>query len=244
MKQVIPFKKELLFKTNVSEITSISLEHNILSKSTYKIIGNFMVFGDYKMTEGSINREKFNFDIPFEINLDNDYDMDSIVVDIDNFYYEIVNNEILKVNIDVYLIGEKNKDKLVNNDDFSLEKVREDVIEKVDNNLDYNDIESIKYEHPKKVMNIDDKNFNIDTNDLSNNTDDVNDTNNINNNIFENIDSNDTYVTYSVYIVKEDDNIDKILDKFKVTREDLEKYNDITNIKEKDKIIIPCNFNE
>ena len=32
MKQIIPFKKELLFKTKVSEITSISLEHNLSLK--------------------------------------------------------------------------------------------------------------------------------------------------------------------------------------------------------------------
>ena len=62
-------------------------------------------------------------------------------------------------------------------------------------------------------------------------------------NIFENIDNSDTYVTYHVYIVKEDDTIDSILDKYGVTKEDLSNYNDITNIKPKDKIIIP-NKNE
>ena len=29
MKKVIPFEKELLFKTSVNEITAISLEHSI-----------------------------------------------------------------------------------------------------------------------------------------------------------------------------------------------------------------------
>ena len=37
MKQIIPFKKELLLKTKVSEITSISLEHTLALKQ-YEII--------------------------------------------------------------------------------------------------------------------------------------------------------------------------------------------------------------
>ena len=67
MKQIIPFKKELLFKTKVNEITSISLEYSITSCSNNTLSGTFLITGDYKMTEGSINKEKFNFDIPFEI---------------------------------------------------------------------------------------------------------------------------------------------------------------------------------
>ena len=34
---------------------------------------------------------------------------------------------------------------------------------------------------------------------------------------------------------------ERILDKFKVTREELEKYNDLSNIHEKVKLIIPSN---
>ena len=36
MRQIIPFKKDLLFKTKVSEITSISLEHSIAIKNSEK----------------------------------------------------------------------------------------------------------------------------------------------------------------------------------------------------------------
>ena len=107
MKQIIPFKKELLFKTKVSEITSISLEHTLSLKSDDLISGFFQITGDYKMTEGSINREKFEFKLPFDIALDSRYNLDSIIIDIDNFYYEIINNESLQVNIDVYVEGEK-----------------------------------------------------------------------------------------------------------------------------------------
>ena len=103
MKQIIPFQKELLFKTKVSEITSISLEHTLSLTSEDLVSGEFHISGDYKMTDGSINREKFDFTLPFEITLTDKYQEDSLVIDIDNFYYEIVNNESLKVNIDIYI---------------------------------------------------------------------------------------------------------------------------------------------
>ena len=105
MKQIIPFKKELLFKTKVSEITSISLEHTLSLTRDDSVSGNFYISGDYKMTDASINREKFYFTCPFEITLDAKYKTSSIVIDIDNFYYEVINKESLQVNIDVYIEG-------------------------------------------------------------------------------------------------------------------------------------------
>ena len=110
MRQIIPFKKDLLFKTKVSEITSISLEHSIAIKNSEKISGEFHITGDYKMTEASINRENFNFKIPFDIELDSKYIPSTLSIDIDNFYYEVVNNESLQVNIDLYIEGEKEKE--------------------------------------------------------------------------------------------------------------------------------------
>ena len=246
MRQIIPFKKELLFKTKVSEITSISLEHSISSKEDDKVVGNFLVTGDYKMTEGSINREKFRFDIPFEINLDDKYDMDSIIIDIDNFYYEVVNNESLKVNIDVYVMGDRIEEELPVEDNC-LDNAKKDdtrlndlISNSKDNELEE---ESIKYKKANKVESIVDEDDNIDINiDNSNNSINTNDNMNTNS-IFNNIDTGDTYVTYYVYIVKEGDTLDKVLDKFKVSKEELEKYNDISDIKEKDKLIIPSSNN-
>ena len=57
--------------------------------------------------------------------------------------------------------------------------------------------------------------------------------------IFSNSNLEETYTTYSVYIVKEEDNLQSILSKYNVTEEELGKYNDLTNIKLKDKLIIP-----
>ena len=41
------------------------------------------------------------------------------------------------------------------------------------------------------------------------------------------------------HIVKEEDTIEKILTKYEISKEDLENYNDINNIKPGEKVIIP-----
>lgn len=268
MKQIIPFKKELLFKTKVSEITSISLEHTLSLKGTDLISGEFHISGDYKMTEGSINRENFHFACPFEINLDTKYDVDSIIIDIDNFYYEVVNNESLQVNIDVYIEGEKIEEpEIIETTEQNLEienKTEElesklesleistntiaqdrEIVEEIEN-LEQEEIEEREDE---KELIVDDSNFDniierinpkkVDLNIEQEPTININTNNNQEFNVFDNIDTSDTYVTYYVYIVKEEDTIDKILDNFNVTKEELENYNDLSNIKPKDKLIIP-----
>ena len=70
--------------------------------------------------------------------------------------------------------------------------------------------------------------------------------NNINNNevINTNIlnqEPEEKYVTYRVYMVEENDNIDTILTKYNITKDELADYNDIENIKFGDKLIIPTN---
>ena len=102
MKKVIPFRKEIQFKNYLAEITSISLEHTLkLEKES--VLGEFIVSGDYKMSDTSTTTEKFSYNLPFEITLDEHYVLDKVTVDVDDFYYEIINNNALVVNIDVIL---------------------------------------------------------------------------------------------------------------------------------------------
>ena len=102
MKNIIPFKKEVIFKTNISEITSISLEHT-LSLENDKVQGNFIVNGEYKVSDSSTTVETFNLELPFEIIIDEKYDTKKAIIDIDDFYYEIVNNNVLSISIDVLI---------------------------------------------------------------------------------------------------------------------------------------------
>lgn len=228
MKKIVSFKKDLLFKTKVSEITSISLEHKIISTSDDLVSGEFLINGEYKMTEGSINREKYDFSLPFDIALNSKYDISTLKVDIDNFDYEIVNNELLNVSIDLLIEADEKEKK---------EEVRE---EKEEPKIIDNDRE-IELEKNIVKDNIINEDNSIVKNNPIINEDNININNNINTNNLFNVEGNETYKTYYVYIVKEEDTIDKILDKYKITKEDLELYNDITNIKPLDKIIIPTN---
>ena len=106
MKKIIPFNNILDFKTDVKEITAISLEHEI-KKYPDMISGVFYISGEYKITEGLLEKEKFNFELPFDIALTNNYDIDSLLVDIDDFRYDLITDKSLKVNIDLYIDGEE-----------------------------------------------------------------------------------------------------------------------------------------
>ena len=79
MKKIVPFNNVLSFKTKVSEITSISLEHEI-QKSSDAISGKFIIEGDYKNLIGDIETEKFSFELPFDIALGVRYERDNMVV--------------------------------------------------------------------------------------------------------------------------------------------------------------------
>lgn len=238
MKKIVAFKKDLLFKTKVSEITSISLEHKILTKDDDLVSGEFLINGEYKMTEGSINREIYNFILPFDIALNSNYDVDTVKIDIDNFYYEVLNNDILNVNIDL-LIEAKEKE-LVRSVVEEIKPLENLNVEMETSEIQQerpNFMENIKIENELEDDNKVDK---ITNNIIKENKDAEENINNTNINIF-NVDNGETYSTYYVYIVKEDDTIDKILDKYGIAKEELELYNNIENIKPLDKLIIPTN---
>lgn len=185
MRKIVSFKKDISFNTNISEIVSISLDHS-LDKEESMIKGEFIVSGEYKLTDTSINTESFSYKLPFTTDI-NDYILDKADIDIDDFYYEIINNNILSVNIDVAL----------NNIEERKIEIKPTVIE----------------EEPERC--VEPETIKIDN-------------------------SEETYKSYTVYIVREGDTIEQILSKYEITKETLEDYNDLTEIKLGDKIIIPC----
>lgn len=248
MKQIIPFKKDLPFKTKVSDITSISLERKIEILDGGIVTGTFYITGDYKMNEGSINREEFSFDLPFDITLDPRYDVNSVKADIEDFYYDVINEDTLKVNIDLYIEAEYLPDTSLDNNilteedksDNEMNDVqKEDEHAEEDRNelkSDSKNDENIEIEKDKEVTS-----EKINNDDATMNDSDIerNDVDDFANDLFSNLDNTETYTTYYVYIVKEEDTIDKIISLYGVTKEDIENYNDITSIKPGDKVIIP-----
>lgn len=127
MKKIIPFNNVLSFDTDVKEITAISLEHKI-KKESDTISGVFYITGEYKITEGNIEKEKFNFELPFDIALGCNYNLDTLTVDIDDFRYELIESNRLKVNIDLYIDGEVQEE--------NREEEKEPIITKIQERLD------------------------------------------------------------------------------------------------------------
>ena len=121
MKKIIPFKKELAFETNLYEIVSISLEHTLKEENNI-IKGNFIITGEYRITDTSANTVPFNFDVPFTVAIDEMYDISEALIDINDFYYEIIDSKSLVVNIELKL--DNVKEALL---------VREDVLDVCDN---------------------------------------------------------------------------------------------------------------
>lgn len=222
MKKIIPLKKQLTFKTNINEITSISLE-NTLHTINEVIEGDLIISGTYKITETSISVDDFEFKIPINIEIDNKYNCENITIDIDDFYYEIINNNILEVNIEILLnnITEKTIEK---NENAIITQNKEDEMDTKQN-------ESIEERCIEEEI---EEYTTIDTNaKINNNEKEIN-------NLFENFsDESEQYSTYYIYIVREGDSKDTIMAKYNITKEQFEEYNDIMELKIGDKIIIP-----
>ena len=107
MSEVFEINKEFLFKTNIHEISSISVEYN------FDVIGSnvegfFDVTGDYRLHEISINKEDFSFKIPFSHEINENINLDTIEIEITDFNYEFKNGDELKVHIEYKVSGEQN----------------------------------------------------------------------------------------------------------------------------------------
>ena len=323
MREIVSFSKEIEFKTMVHTITGISLEHTLALVEENMIQGDFIVSGTYKMTGASQIEENFNYKIPVDISIDDKYDTTNLSMDIYDFAYTIVNEEVLRLTIDLSLnslelkICEESADENSNFSDFAdalssledtsdeLEHVwrKEDKIIDVENTEkdfdeeitvidedrveteetsipeeDRLDIEEVIEEEHSIMKGIENTNQ---TEDLFKEVEEYIDVSvpenieevqakkemqvkkevmveekmevmkeeKIDIGMNENITTDsifmsfsgtaETYSTYRVYIVREGDNVEEILNKYKITREELEEYNNLSNITKGSKLIIP-----
>lgn len=231
MKKIIPFKKEIVFKTNLSEITSISLEHTLQVDKNNMVLGEFIVSGEYKMVDTSVNVEAFSFNIPFEVSIDEKYIIDKVIVDIYDFYYEIINNNVLALNIEVIVDRLREKpliDEIIENGLEEVEKVKDEIELEEDEEIE--EEEEIRKE--------------TETNELEEREINENDEK-ITKSLFDNFDSrSETYMTYKVYIVREGDTLDVLIQNYGVPKEELEKYNNLNELNIGDRLIIPLNNDE
>lgn len=218
----IPFTKDIDFEKKVSEITSISLEHETkIEEDTLK--GNFIVSGEFKSHEVSVNKEPFSYTLPFEIDLAEDIDRDTIEFMIEDFTYEIVDNTILRINIDFNVIAslkEKEEDAIEEElfQDASKAFLEEDELLKEDERQELVE----ESEEEKK----DEKAEERESEDT----------------IINSIKSDgNEYTTYHIHMVSDGESVETICTMYNSNLNILQDYNDLSNITAGDKLIIPEN---
>lgn len=213
MEKIVPFKRDISFENKIAEIRSISLEHTYEIQNNL-ISGTFIISGNYKLTDTSTNVDPFKFEIPFDISIDSRYELNKATVDINDFFYELINNEVLSVSITLII------DNLEEKEEREMEENKEEKQE-------VEEIKPVSYEEAEK----DDETEEVKTVSISPETV---------KSIFDNMDENEGYVVYKVHIVTENDTIESIMEKYDVTKEALEAYNDLNDLKIGDKLIVPA----
>lgn len=246
MREIIPFKKDILFKTRINEITDISLEHD------YKIMdnmieGEFILSGTYKMTEASVINEDFFYQIPFMVAINENVKKESIDLTIKDFTYEIENSDILKTNISLllnYEVEEEREEEIIEKTDEEEvmdiieeveneeEKVTEedDREEKDDDEEENNIIEELDIKRDKEIIaKIDKESDKLEEKEIDE--------------VVSSVKEKNDYVTYKVYMAKEEDSFESISIKYDIDESLLRSYNK-EEINAGDKIIIPFVFND
>ena len=248
MKQIISFEKEIAFKTMIGEVTSISLEHTLSFQGPSTISGDMIVSGTYKMTEASTLEEDFQYAIPVDIMLTKELEEDNRSITIHNFTYDIRNEDTLHLYIDVLVKG-REVIELEEDEEEVIEPVREDQPkideEQVEDTTNDNKelLTDIEVEESQKVIdniiNTDKKEEPVIKNDTQEEIKTTTDTKVMNSIFSAFANTEETYTTYSVYLLRENDSIENIIENYGVTREELSYYNDLDNLNVGSKIIIP-----
>ena len=199
----------------IGEICEISLDQELKFTNESNVEGDLLLTGKYKMTEASRLEEDFSYKIPTEIALTEKVDLNTTNIEISDFYYEIENENILICHIELTIEG--------------LELLEEDNIV-LERECDGDDMVTKEIEIPvleTKEEIIEDDKKEIDS------TEPIN-------SLFSNLDDEkDRYGTFIVYVVRNDETVNSIIEKYHTTIEELEKYNDLKEINLGTKLIIP-----
>lgn len=265
MKKVIPYTKDIVFKTNIATISSISLEHEEKVFDN-EVTGEFSIFGDYKIHNDTTEKELFKYKLPFTIDFVERIEKDSVVIDIDDFTYEVVDNNTLRVNIKFTLNALEFKEEVIKEEEKKEEeRVDMELVEsqKIDSDTTLNDGENFEEsfdsdsdllkeideyisEERKDLVGDEQEEESLIDDSLSNTNSDVMEKENVKERddekqeeVIKSVESE--FVIYHIHIVSENETLEDIMKKYDCTLDDLRLYNEINNINIGDKIIIPEN---
>ena len=234
MNCIIPFTKDIKFNTNISEIVSISLEHEYTANPE-EILGNFIITGEYKTHEVSVNKERFEHVLPFSVNLTTKIDTDSVDFAIEDFTYEIVDKDTLKVNIEYSInaleLKEEEVFEPVPEERESFEEILDSIDEEIEQENEELFLEPEKIEKNEETREDNEMNTLIEEKKITEEEQEA---------ILESVNpEEETFVTYHIHVMSEVDTIESVCAKYNTTQSLLGEYNDLSTVAIGDKIIIP-----
>ena len=210
MKKKVSFEKKVHFPTMIGEISAISLEHNLHFVDESNMDGFLILTGKYKQTEASRLEEEFSYQIPTEISLTEKLDVHTVTIEISDFSYEIQEDSIV-CHIELTIEG--------------LEIITDDENRECDGDPSTPIVEELPVLEKKEMELLEESN------------NDDNDSDSFS--LFDIQDDSETYGTFVVYIVRQNESIQSIIEKYHTSLEEVEKYNDIHNVNIGSKLIIP-----
>lgn len=242
MKKNIQFEKRIDFPTMVGEISAISLEKDLTFIDSSNIEGNLILSGKYKLTEASRLEEEFNYKLPIEISLTEKLDTKTSSVEISNFTYEMQDENIMMCNIELMIDGlELIEDDRECDGEGDVKEIEIPI--KENKEIKKEKEETIKQEKIKKEEENEEKpKKRITKQEITKEEvveEQETETNSFH--LFDITESDETYGTLLVYIVRENETVNSIITKYNTTIEELEKYNDLKDLSIGTKLIIPVN---
>ena len=242
MKSIVPYTKEISFGSKIAEITSMSLEHE-LEIGAEELKGNFIISGDYKSHEVSINREPFLYKLPFSMDITDGIDLNSIKFEITDFSYDIISDDTVSVDIEFSVdaeekeqeersIFEKVEDPVAQTEDLTtlmedITPIAEEDIEE-ENSVKERTEERVIMPSATPEIVIAKKEETIESLKESEET------------IIKSVNpTDDSFATYHIHIVKDGENVETICTMYHSNLNLLSEYNDMSNVSIGDKIIIP-----
>ena len=244
MRKNVSFEKRIDFPTMVGEISAISLEEDLKFINESSIEGNLILSGKYKLTEASRLEEDFNYKLPIEISLTEKLDISTSKVEISNFTYKMMDENIMLCNIELLIEGLEllDESRECDGDVSEIEIPIKEDIDKVINNEFINDTDTLESDVLLKENNEikDDKRDDVVVSKKEvAETIDINEADKVENTSIFNInEESESYGTLLVYIVRENETINSIITKYNTTVEELEKYNDLKDLSIGTKLII------
>lgn len=244
VKSIIPYKKEISFGSKIAEITSMSLEHE-MDFNQEEVHGNFIISGDYKSHEVSVNREPFLYKLPFSIELTENIDLDSFQFEITNFSYDVLNDDTVEVDIEFAisaeeLVLEESQTEVVEVEPVEISEEADltrllvtpeeeiELVTTMEKESEPEVVEEVIEERAEKDIMI------TDTKVIKEDMKESEET------IIQNVNPmDDSYATYHIHIVNSGETVETICTMYHSNLALLSDYNDMSQVAIGDKIIIP-----